>query len=75
MSDNQDQFGRSLYDATCSECGAACQVPFQPTEGRPVYCRDCFRKHRKPRSGGGGFGGGRGGHGGGHRDRGDDGDY
>lgn len=75
MSDNQDQFGRNLYDATCSDCGTACQVPFQPTDGRPVYCRDCFRKHRKPR-GGGGFGGGGGrGHGGGHRDRGDDGDY
>ncbi|MDD7479811.1 MAG: hypothetical protein PUK19_00965, partial [Candidatus Methanomethylophilus alvus] len=19
---------------------------FKPTEGRPVYCRDCFRKHQ-----------------------------
>ncbi|MCX6684584.1 MAG: DNA-directed RNA polymerase, partial [Methanoregula sp.] len=22
---------------------------FKPTEGRPVYCRDCLPKHRKPR--------------------------
>jgi CxxC-x17-CxxC domain-containing protein len=20
-------------------------VPFKPTSGRPVYCRDCFRSH------------------------------
>jgi CxxC-x17-CxxC domain-containing protein len=24
-------------------------VPFKPTEGRPVYCRDCFQKHRPSR--------------------------
>ncbi len=39
---------RPMYDAKCSDCGAACQVPFQPTAGKPVYCRDCYRKH-KPR--------------------------
>jgi CxxC-x17-CxxC domain-containing protein len=22
-------------------------VPFRPTQGRPVYCRECFQ-HRKP---------------------------
>ena len=37
---------RQMYDAKCSDCGADCQVPFKPTEGRPVYCRDCFQKHR-----------------------------
>ena len=40
---------RPMYDAVCSDCGKECQVPFKPTEGRPVYCRDCFRKHRPPR--------------------------
>ncbi len=25
------------------------QVPFKPTEDRPVYCRDCYQKHRPPR--------------------------
>lgn len=55
-----------MFDATCSDCGQATQVPFKPTEGRPVYCRDCFQKHRPPRDsfGGGGRGGG-GGYGGG----------
>ncbi|MDD1708060.1 MAG: hypothetical protein LUQ33_02655, partial [Methanoregulaceae archaeon] len=25
------------------------EVPFTPTQGRPVYCRECLPKHRKPR--------------------------
>jgi CxxC-x17-CxxC domain-containing protein len=35
------------HKATCSDCGEECEVPFKPTEGRPVYCRDCFRKSKK----------------------------
>ncbi len=34
---------RQMYDAVCATCGAPTQVPFQPTEGRPVYCREHFR--------------------------------
>jgi CxxC-x17-CxxC domain-containing protein len=30
------------FDAVCSNCGKACQVPFRPTGTRPVYCTDCF---------------------------------
>lgn len=41
-----DQQGRQLYNVKCSNCGKDTQVPFQPTEGRPVYCRDCFAKMR-----------------------------
>jgi CxxC-x17-CxxC domain-containing protein len=33
-----------MFDATCSNCGKACQVPFRPTNGKPVYCSDCFEK-------------------------------
>ncbi|MGQ9583612.1 MAG: CxxC-x17-CxxC domain-containing protein [Thermoplasmatota archaeon] len=40
---------REMYPAKCSDCGKDCEVPFKPTEGRPVYCRDCFQKHRPPR--------------------------
>ena len=29
---------------TCSEGGKADTVPFVPTAGRPVLCRDCFSK-------------------------------
>lgn len=40
---------REMHKATCSDCGKECEVPFVPAEGRPVYCRDCLPKHRKPR--------------------------
>lgn len=33
-----------LYDATCAKCGKACQVPFKPAGGRPVFCSNCFNK-------------------------------
>lgn len=38
---------REMHPAICSDCGKECEVPFKPAEGRPVYCRDCFPKHRK----------------------------
>lgn len=41
---------REMHDTTCSDCGKETQVPFKPTEGRPVYCKDCFQKHREPRN-------------------------
>jgi CxxC-x17-CxxC domain-containing protein len=37
---------REMHKATCADCGQECEVPFKPTEGRPVYCRDCFAKRR-----------------------------
>lgn len=43
-----------LFDAVCSACGQPTQVPFKPAEGRPVYCRDCYRSQKPsgPRRGG-----------------------
>ena len=35
---------RQMYPATCSDCGKATQVPFEPRNGKPVYCSDCYRK-------------------------------
>ena len=44
----QRDFGqREMHKATCSECNQECEVPFKPTEGKPVYCRDCYRKRRR----------------------------
>ena len=31
---------REMHKTVCSDCGQECEVPFKPTEGRPVYCRD-----------------------------------
>ena len=39
-----DTGNRALHSAVCSECGKETQVPFRPTAGKPVYCRDCFQK-------------------------------
>ncbi len=41
-----DQQGRQLHAAKCSTCGKDIQVPFQPAEGRPVYCKEDFMKMR-----------------------------
>jgi len=38
---------RTMHKAVCSDCGEECEVPFQPTEGRPVYCRTCWEKHSR----------------------------
>jgi CxxC-x17-CxxC domain-containing protein len=36
--------GLELFKARCEKCGNDCEVPFKPTNGKPVYCRDCFKK-------------------------------
>jgi len=36
------------HKAVCSECKQECEVPFKPTEGRPVFCSECWKK-RNPR--------------------------
>jgi CxxC-x17-CxxC domain-containing protein len=37
---------REMHKATCSECGNECEVPFKPTEGKPVFCKDCYKKKK-----------------------------
>jgi len=41
------------FKAVCSECNEECEIPFNPTGGRPVKCDDCFKRGRPQR----GFGG------------------
>ena len=31
---------------TCSQCKKETTVPFRPTQGRPVLCRECFQQSR-----------------------------
>jgi len=38
---------REMHKAICSECGQECEVPFKPTEGKPVYCKECYAKKRR----------------------------
>jgi CxxC-x17-CxxC domain-containing protein len=39
---NGSRFQRVETRATCSQCGKETTVPFRPTQGRPVLCRECF---------------------------------
>jgi CxxC-x17-CxxC domain-containing protein len=68
---DNDNGPREEHKAKCDKCGKDCILPFKPTQGKPVYCRDCFRE-MKPRDdrrdgGRGNFGGNRGGNFGGNR--------
>jgi CxxC-x17-CxxC domain-containing protein len=38
---------RQMHPAVCASCGKDCQIPFEPTTGRPVYCSDCFSTVRR----------------------------
>ena len=38
---------REMYPVVCAGCGVETTVPFEPREGRPVYCRDCYAKQKK----------------------------
>ena len=37
---------RQMHAAVCAGCGKECEVPFEPREGRPVYCSECYNKTR-----------------------------
>jgi CxxC-x17-CxxC domain-containing protein len=37
---------RTLYEAICADCHKVCEVPFRPTEARPVYCKECWAKRK-----------------------------
>ncbi|MDY6908188.1 MAG: CxxC-x17-CxxC domain-containing protein [Chloroflexota bacterium] len=37
---------RQMFPAVCAQCGIETEVPFEPREGRPVYCSDCYNKVR-----------------------------
>ena len=44
-----DRGPREMHDATCGDCGNECKIPFEPKDGRPVYCNECFPNHRNQR--------------------------
>jgi CxxC-x17-CxxC domain-containing protein len=40
---------REMHKAICADCGAETEVPFVPSPDRPVYCRECYQKHKPKR--------------------------
>lgn len=41
---NRDNRNRQMHTVRCSECGKPALVPFKPSNGKPVFCRDCYNK-------------------------------
>lgn len=37
---------RQMFAAVCAACGKDTQVPFEPRNGRPVYCSDCYTRNK-----------------------------
>jgi len=37
---------KKTFTVVCEACGVETQVPFEPKDGRPVYCRACFDNQR-----------------------------
>src|SRR4030043_1506595 len=37
---------RQMFSAVCAQCGQETQVPFEPREGRAVYCSSCYNKNK-----------------------------
>jgi CxxC-x17-CxxC domain-containing protein len=53
----RDDRGRgqgAMFSAVCDGCGQSCEVPFKPTNGRPVYCDTCFGSRKESGSSRGG---------------------
>jgi len=42
---DRDRERPQMHEATCSDCGKRCEVPFKPTGDKPVYCSQCFTSH------------------------------
>jgi len=46
----RNNFGpREMHKAICSKCKKECEVPFKPTEGKPIYCKECYADMPKPK--------------------------
>ncbi len=37
---------RPMFEAICADCKVPCEVPFRPSEGRSVYCKECFAQRK-----------------------------
>ena len=37
---------RQMYPVTCTQCGKAARVSFNPRPGKPIYCLECQMKIR-----------------------------
>jgi CxxC-x17-CxxC domain-containing protein len=47
----EENDSREMHKTTCSDCGKECEVPFKPTEGKPVHCKECYAEIREDQVG------------------------
>ncbi len=40
---------REMYSAVCDECGNKCEIPFKPSNDKPIFCSTCFAKKNEGR--------------------------
>ncbi len=40
---------REMHKAICADCGKETEIPFKPSGDRPVYCQECYQKHKPKR--------------------------
>jgi CxxC-x17-CxxC domain-containing protein len=36
----------TMHKAVCDECHKSCEVPFRPSNDKPIYCNECFSSKR-----------------------------
>lgn len=41
-----DRGPATMHKAVCDECHKSCEVPFRPSQDKPIYCNDCFSTKR-----------------------------
>ena len=41
---------RTPHQTVCDDCNMSATLPFRPTQGKPVYCRQCFKARRQEAS-------------------------
>lgn len=39
---------KQAFSAVCAACGVETTVPFEPRQERPVYCKECYSKMKRP---------------------------
>lgn len=39
---DRDRGPSEMHKAICDNCRKECEVPFRPTQGKPVFCSNCF---------------------------------
>lgn len=38
---------KKMYPAVCATCGVSIEVPFEPDDSRPTFCKDCLRDYQR----------------------------